>query len=94
MNTFEKLKKENGAVVYDGIEYALYDNAYATNNSDGELCYESLALTEEMIEENGDDELNTHAIVQWEVYPEWLEEDDTDESNACDWDNPVSVNRV
>ena len=94
MNTFEKLKKENGSVIYDGVEYALYQNAYPTTTDDGEPCYKSMALTEEMIKENGDDELNTHAIVQWEVYPERLEEDDTDESNACDWDNPVSVNWV
>jgi len=94
MHTFKELKEKNGSVTYDGVEYALYQEAYATNNCHGDLVYESICLTEEMVNENDNDGLNVHAVVQWEVYPEYLESNDTDESNACDWDHPVSMRHV
>lgn len=74
---FQKCKKEYGSVIFENIEYALDQNAYICD--DGQQ-YKALAINEK-----GED-----FMVYWDVTIDNPEECD-DESNMCNWENPVDV---
>lgn len=70
-------------VIFNGNEYELVQEAYI---SDDGMHYQAAA-------KNGEDDY----MVFWETTEEWNNrqpDDKTDESDACDWDNPVRVDKI
>lgn len=102
------MNENYGMVEFEGRTYELTEQAYPENYGiSGEICYKATAklqgdeseevymvtwkttetwneytkLHEEYVEENGNDNSD------WIAYLE-------DGSNACDWDNPISVDQI
>ncbi|MDW0112195.1 hypothetical protein QT711_03295 [Sporosarcina saromensis] len=73
-------------VTFEGIEYTLTQEAYLTGTH-GNPYYEA----------SGIDADGNEVTVTWEIKDHWLDKDGIlnglleDESEACDWDNPMSV---
>ena len=93
----KKLKGEFGSVIFSGKEYVLIQQAYFTDspNSDGWYEAEAILSNAKPDEFGGYDTY----LVTWSILPETLAQWSadcesncwTDESNACDWDNPESI---
>lgn len=67
-------------VIFEGKEYRLTQDAYV---SDDGATYQASAQ----------DADNNEYMVVWEVnHPDF--ENLTDESEACDWENPIRVTRI
>lgn len=82
---FDECKKENGSVTVDGVEIALYDQAYLSGD-----CYQAIGITREQAAvDDFDPMFDSHHTLYWETL-----NDNEDESERCDWDNPVSVDLV
>jgi len=100
MEYFNKCKKEFGSVTENGIEYAICDNAQVENfGTDGEVRYYATGISFEQLQkaDNSQDVdflFDPHVKIEWEIIPEYLNSDDTDESNACDWGNPINIEIV
>ena len=85
MNATEA-KKANGHCVFERISYILTQQAYSVNDCSSEFGYNYQANAKK--ESEWDDEGADEYIVMWETIDEC---EDGDESNACDWDNPINV---
>ncbi|MDW0113751.1 hypothetical protein QT711_11185 [Sporosarcina saromensis] len=76
-------------VTFEGIEYTLTQEAYLTGTHESPY-YEATG-----IEADGNE-----VTVTWKIKEHWLNDDGElnglleDESEACDWDNPMSVERI
>lgn len=91
--TYEEYKKENIEITFDGKKYALIEDAemytYERNN------WEIVEYSARAIDRAGD-----VYYVKWEITDEFekeLEEQElqyVDEQDACDWDNPISVEKI
>ena len=67
MTTFAHYKKQNGSVIFNGVEYAITQAAVADNyGTDGDVRYYSPAI----------DAAGNEYSIAWEATPEW------DASNA------------
>lgn len=91
---FEELQEKNGKCRHDGVDLALAADAVMDNyGTCGEVRYYADAF-----DRNGAEYRVTWGTTQkWddrsenpEEYESWLE----DESNACDWDNPIEVEQI
>ncbi len=97
MDYFDKCKKEFGSVTEDDIEYAICDQAYLRNfGTDGGMVYEALAISRDQLANASDPAkvdfcFDSHAQVYWNLLDEYLNSDDTDEANACDWSSPSII---
>lgn len=88
-NNFNEMKEKNGAVTFEGKEYALTEQAEAWNED-----YHAGAI----------DERGVEYLITWEVTAEYeekleelIEENGNywlDEADACDWENPITVEKV
>jgi predicted DNA-binding protein len=76
---FNKLNETNSTIIeFDGTELRTVDNPYL----DGDV-YKAIAV----------DQYDNKYQITWEIiHPDFNEL--TDESEACDWDNPVSVEKL
>lgn len=103
------MKKNYGLVEFEGKTYELTQEAYADNyGTNGEICYKAFAKLQGDAEDNTylviwetTDTWNEYT----ELHNEYLKENDytdnnsdwiaylEDGSNACDWDNPISVEK-
>jgi len=93
MTTFNEYL-ENGSIMHNSVEYALLDQPQISNyGTDGEACYKALAVSQEQLNDADkfDPMFDAHVSVVWDVYPDWYQSNDSDESNACDWFTPSSV---
>ena len=83
-------KAENGSVTFEGTEYILADQAYASN-TDGAIVYiaDAYAVERDIMDYEVGGDLIQHRVT-WDVIDGF---DGDDESNACDWDSPVSVTK-
>ena len=82
---YETAATQNGTATFDGVVYALCQQAYIDNyGTDGGVRYYATAI---------DADGNKYKVT-WET----IEYDDghvsDDESDACDWDNPISVDLI
>ena len=68
-------------VSFEGKEYTLTQQAYIDGPADGTPVYKATAVDQE----------GNEYEVEWEVRENW--EEIEDESDMCDWENPVSVER-
>lgn len=81
-----KGETEMEKVTFEGIEYTLTQQAYITGTHENPY-YEASAIDSE----------GNEVTVTWDIKEHWLNEDGAlnglleDEGEACDWDNPVSV---
>jgi hypothetical protein len=74
-----------GDILWDGRILRLTQIAYVDNyGTDGDIVYRA----------NAEDADGNDYIVMWEPYPEYAKELPADESDSCDWENPVSIERV
>ncbi len=89
--TIEELAKENGHFSYDGKKFVLLQQAYITGPVDGPY-YEASAIAPE----DGLDEYGLYPVYLTTWYPlqSWLDGDQEDEGDACDWDSPDDVNEI
>lgn len=85
----ETAKTENGYCTFGGIGYILTQQAYSVNDRSAEFGYSYQANAKK--ESEWDDEDADEYIVTWETVDEC---EDGDESSACDWENPVSVEKI
>lgn len=95
----KELENEYGSVVYDGIKYILTQQAYVDQDISGAPIYEAQAIRADDIP----DEYDTvdAYMVTWYVPDSTIEYwnkcqesgDYIDEGDACDWDNPDSVDK-
>lgn len=69
-------------VKFEGREYTLQQDAYIDGVAGDTPVYKAMAL---------DDEGNEYEVT-WEVVDHWEELED--ESEMCDWENPVSVESI
>ena len=78
-NMFNKLNEYNSTIIeFDGTELRTIDNPYL----DGDV-YKAIAV----------DQYDHKYQITWEItHPDF--ENLEDESEACDWDNPVSVEKL
>lgn len=73
-------------LVFEGKEIKLTQEPYITGTNESPN-YEAVG-----VDSNGNE-----VTVKWAIYPHWLNEDGTlngeleDETEACDWDNPIAV---
>lgn len=75
-----------GTVHFEGKELTITQAAYCDNYStDGAVRYYATAT----------DSAGNSYQVAWETTQEWNsgEVDTEDESNSCDWDNPIEVKK-
>jgi len=81
--------KMTQTVKFEGKEITLTQDPYLDGTHE-DPCYKAAGVDTE-----GND-----VVVKWEIYEHWLNEDGSlngeleDESDACDWDNPVDVINV
>lgn len=68
-----------GIVTFEGKEFALTQQAYVDGPANGTPYYKASAV----------DQKGNEYEVTWEVVENW--EQVEDESEMCDWDNPVEV---
>lgn len=85
----ERAKTENGYCTYDGIDYILTQQAYSVNDCSSEFGYNYQANAKK--ETEWDDTEADEYVVTWETVDACK---DGDESSACDWENPVSVDKI
>ena len=77
--------KQYGTVTYEGVEYALCQQAYCDNyGTDNQVRYHATAI---------DIDGNQYKVT-WETIEFDCGELPEDESDACDWDNPISVDLI
>lgn len=90
---FANAKEENGSVEstnlfergeheFVNLEVALTQQAYIDGNADERPVYKA----------NGIDPEGEEYEVTWDVVDNW--EEIEDEEEMCDWDNPVSIEKV
>ena len=92
MKKYEEYKKEYGEVIFEGRKYALKEEPYMDQ-------YELRGW--EMTEYNANalDEMGDLYYITWDTTTEFdkkLEEEELqfiDESEACDWENPITVEK-
>lgn len=98
LNEFEGFRKKYGMVVFNGIEYVLTQQAYPDHYKNG-VRYFSSAMDKNgnmaLMEWETCDDWN-EASELWETMHHESIMDDLpgileEESNACDWDNPINV---
>ena len=78
---FEICKKEDGSVFVDGIEIALYQSPYITPRG-----YKAIGITQEQAIDDFDPAVDPCYMITWAQL-----NDHEDESERCDWDNPISA---
>ena len=91
--TYEYYKKENREITFEGKQYALIEDAemYSYWCNDWEI-------TEYTAQAIGKDD-NLYSVT-WEITDEFekeLEEQElqyVDEQDACDWENPITVEKL
>jgi hypothetical protein len=74
------MDRDYGTVTFEGKVYTLTQYAYIDNYRD-DVCYYAHAI---------DDEGEDYKI-RWDILDSFDSLNDEDESNACDWQNPVAV---
>ena len=91
--TYEDYKKENIEITFEGKQYALLEDAEMyTYESNG---WEIVRYTAQAIDKEG-----ILYSVTWEITDEFerqLEEQElqyVDEQDACDWENPITVEKI
>ena len=89
MKALEQAKRENGHCEFNGEKFVLLDQAVAENYSDG-IAYTAKAVKEQ---DWGNDDAPEYRI-WWDLKDDFDYATDSDESNACDWSNPVQVDAV
>ena len=92
--TYEEYKKENIEITFEGKKYVLIEDAemYTYQHNGWDITeYNARAI----------DEAGSLYSVTWEITDEFekeLEEagimEYVDESEACDWENPIAVEKV
>lgn len=84
-----ELKEKNGSFE-DGIdEYVLLQQAYIEGPAE-EPYFTALAINWGDVREGG---LYPVYEVTWNPYFEWLAGDREDEGDACDWENPIKIEK-
>ena len=84
-NLFEQCKKEEGSVMVDGVEVAIYQQPYITSEG-----YEAIGITRKQAQvENFDPGNDSHYALVWEMLNE-----NEDESERCDWDSLESATLI
>jgi hypothetical protein len=87
---FALCKKENGSVVFNGVEHAAIQQPYVSD--DGET-YQALAVSLSMLNKAGDKpgehdpSIDETSTIYWEITCH----NSDDESNACDWSESLRV---
>lgn len=71
-----------GIVDFDGKKYSLEQQAYIDGIQDRELYYKASALDAE----------GNKCVVVWDVVDNW--EQIEDEQEMCDWESPISIERI
>ena len=94
MTKIEKMSRENGKCIYEGETYILTQQAYAENGKNGGVIYKAHAIKEnEKPDATGyvDAYLITWALTEYaEAHMDEIE----DESECCDWENPIDCKRA
>ena len=94
MKTYEEYKKENIEITFEGEKYVLIEDAemYSYWCNDWEI----VEYTAQAIDKAG----SLHSVT-WEITDEFekeLEEagfrETVDEQDACDWENPITVEKI
>lgn len=81
---FKDLSDRFGTVTYEGVVYALSQDAYFANNGQSE--YHCHAVTEAYCNEANEFASPSHLVI-WDV----INPEAEDESDACDWSSPYNV---
>jgi len=86
---FDHWKLENGAVSWEGVEYALTNNANINDND----TYKAIGVSMDMLNEAGENpkewfESSDGAV---EIYWDIINSESDDESDACYWDKPSKL---
>ena len=86
---FDNWKLENGAVIWEGVEYALTNNAHINDND----TYKAIGVSMDMLNEAGENpkEWSASSDAVAEIYWDIINNESDDESEACDWDKPSEV---
>ena len=88
MTKFEKAKaefeKKYGIIIFNGKQYVYVSEAYA-DGTYADPHYSSYAICET---DTDDDDLHS---VRWEIKPDNNFDITGDESELCDWDNPIKI---
>ncbi len=90
MNAYQKAIKENGFAVVDGVKYAVGQQPYLDNYSEG-VAYQAYGFSEKMTDEGGEHDPLFDESVQliWDC-TEW-HQNDSEEEFDCDWENEAFV---
>ncbi len=84
MENYEAMNTEFGEVQLKGLQVALSEQASATNyGTEGGVRYQAYAVDRA----DNDYQVIWDTVEDWSIWSE-------DESNACDWDNPISIERL
>lgn len=93
MKTYEEYKNENIEIIFKGKKYALIEEAemytYERN------CWEVIEYNAGAVDKAG----NLYSVT-WEITEEFEKQLEiqglqyVDEQDACDWENPITVERV
>lgn len=96
---FDKCKKEHGSVTFDGVEYAIHDDAQIDNVGTGVAFFANGFSRQQLADyaneygcgqEDIDLLFATHIKIRWNC-DEWYASDDNDDQGAaCDWACPES----
>lgn len=76
---FELAKEKYSSVVYEGVEYALLDQAYLDHDQWMNPVYACKAI----------DKDGNEFMVEWDPVENFMELED--ESQCCDWNKPYNV---
>lgn len=98
MTYFDDCKKENGTINHNGVEHALMSNAqFDSRGTEGYVAFFATGFSKEQLAKAGNDDIDPmfdeYAEIEWDC-SEWLKSGDDDQSNACDWSNPKSVDII
>lgn len=88
MKTVDQAIVENGSFEKDGEFFVLLGQAVPKNiGTDNDYGYTATAKKNS----EWDDDDASRYRVWWDVLDDFDAENDSDESNACDWSNPISI---
>jgi hypothetical protein len=85
---FEKLAAEHGTWEHDGKTLTLLQQPHITGQNDN-AYYEATAIDKNYERQETAGEIPDTYLIRWEI----INFETTDESDACDWDNPVSITK-
>jgi excisionase family DNA binding protein len=81
-----KMKKEFGAVTFDGKEYTLTQNAWLTHTQGLDGIADNHYLANAINQDGNEYNVYWNPVEGWERME--------DESDCCDWTNPVHVSKL